>query len=152
MSRREDWKRVIERFPLEERSVRADWRADRPRSPIDDIAATLDTPGAESRFILLGTVGTGKTTELDRLARSRADAQSTQEQIEYAFDERRSQLEAGLTSDHEAVLRRVMVDPKHRLPNDPLAHEMLTLGHLLPYPDGTEWYYPHPLLLREFLR
>jgi AAA ATPase domain len=76
---------------------------------------------------------------------------ATTTHVDEALDERRRELEAGLTAEHEKVLRGVMVDPKHRLPRHDLIWEMLTSGQLLPYPDGSEWYYPHPLLTLGFL-
>lgn len=77
---------------------------------------------------------------------------ATDAQIETVLDERRRQIESGLTSDHGKVLRAVMADPKHELPNNNLCWDMLTTGQLLPYPDGSEWFYPHPLLTLGFLR
>jgi hypothetical protein len=52
---------------------------------------------------------------------------------------------------HIDVLEAVMRDPDHRLPEDDLVWELLTLSRLLPYPDHSEWFYPHPLLTLHLL-
>jgi hypothetical protein len=72
----------------------------------------------------------------------------TTEHLEAALREQRLLLEAGLHTDHLDVLRTVMNDPHHRLPPGSLSYELLRTSRLLPYPDGSEWYYPHALLLR----
>ncbi|MFO0607136.1 MAG: hypothetical protein U0324_28500 [Polyangiales bacterium] len=38
-------------------------------------------------------------------------------------------------------------DPQRRLPRDPEAWDLLHWDCILPYPNGGEWYGPHPLLL-----
>ena len=58
----------------------------------------------------------------------------------------------GLNRGHMEILQAIAADPEHRLPRDELAKKLLTTGALLPYPDGSEWYYPHPLLMIRFLR
>jgi hypothetical protein len=78
--------------------------------------------------------------------------QATGEIVDAVLDERRRRRETGLHRGHIQVLEAVARDPEHRLPNDPLAQNLLTYGALLPYPDGSEWYYPHPLLTMKFLR
>jgi hypothetical protein len=47
------------------------WRADRDVSPADDIVMALDRPYEGVHVLLTGTVGTGKTTELLRVAERR---------------------------------------------------------------------------------
>lgn len=94
-------------------------------------------------------------TMIQRIARTAyaADAHTVSpEMVEKVLDERRRHWEIGLTRGHIRVLEEVAADPEHRLPDDELAQKLLTTGALLPYPDGSEWYYPHPLLTMRFLR
>lgn len=49
------------------------WRANRPYGPADDLKPELNRPFGHKRFLLLGTVGSGKTTELQLLAESRTE-------------------------------------------------------------------------------
>jgi hypothetical protein len=71
--------------------------------------------------------------------------------IESVIDDERRLLETGMHRGHIDVLEAVMRDPDHRLPKDDLVWELLTLSRLLPYPDHSEWFYPHPLLTRHLL-
>ena len=94
-------------------------------------------------------------TAIRKLAEHAWDADAdvaTSAQVDEVLDERRRRREIGLTRGHIQVLEAVANDPEHRLPDDPLAQKLLTYGALLPYPDGSEWYYPHPLLTIRFLR
>ena len=68
--------------------------------------------------------------------------------LEAALREQRLLLEAGLNTDHLAALKGVMDDPRHRLPPVAVGYELLRTNRLLPYPDGSEWYYPHALLMK----
>ncbi|MCK6591590.1 MAG: hypothetical protein L6Q76_28890 [Polyangiaceae bacterium] len=77
---------------------------------------------------------------------------ATDEIIDRVLDERRKHRETGLHTGHIRVLEEIARDPKHRLPEDPLAQDLLSYGHLLPYPNESEWYYPHPLLLLHLLQ
>ena len=79
-----------------------------------------------------------------------ADA-ATDDIVESVLDQERRLLETGLHRGHIDVLEAVMRDPDHRLPKDDLVWELLTLSRLLPYPDHSEWFYPHPLLTRHLL-
>jgi hypothetical protein len=72
MSRRAVWREVYDRFDPERPAGVAAWRADRAQSPAEAIAESLDMPFGDPRVLLMGTVGTGKTTELLRLAEARA--------------------------------------------------------------------------------
>lgn len=74
MSRRPTWQQIYQRFDPELESVPSAWRADRERSPARAIRNALDRPPARSQphILLAGTMGTGKTTELLRLAEERA--------------------------------------------------------------------------------
>ena len=68
------------------------------------------------------------------------------------IDEARRLLETGLDEAHIDVLEHIMQNPLHRLPGDGKARDLLTYGHLLPYCNESEWYYPHPLLLMHLLK
>lgn len=72
--------------------------------------------------------------------------------VDDAIDERRRRRETGLHVGHEKIMAAIAADPEHRLPADPLAHDLVAYGAVLPYPDGSEWYYPHPLLMIRFVR
>ena len=76
---------------------------------------------------------------------------ATDDIIDSVIDQERRLLETGLHRGHIDVLQAVMRDPDHRLPKDDLVWELLTLSRLLPYPDHSEWFYPHPLLTRYLL-
>jgi hypothetical protein len=76
---------------------------------------------------------------------------ATEAIVESAIDQERRLLEIGLHRGHIEVLEAVMRDPDHRLPKDDLVWELLTLSRLLPYPDHSEWFYPHPLLTLHLL-
>jgi len=81
-----------------------------------------------------------------------ADAEAaTEEIIESVIDDERRLLETGMHRGHIDVLEAVMRDPDHRLTKDDLVWELLTLSRLLPYPDHSEWFYPHPLLTLHLL-
>ena len=79
-------------------------------------------------------------------------ASPTPAMVENAIDEARRDRERGLDVGHIGVLRAVMADPQRRLPEDSRARKLLDWGHLLPYPNESEWYYPHPLLTLHLLR
>lgn len=78
--------------------------------------------------------------------------QATPELVDRVLDERRRQLETGLDEDHIKLLEQVIQNRLHRLPGDGKARDLLSYGKLLPYPNETEWYYPHPLLLMHMLQ
>lgn len=78
--------------------------------------------------------------------------QVTKAIVDDAIDERRRRRETGLHVGHEKIMAAIAADPDHRLPADPLAHDLVAYGAVLPYPDGSEWYYPHPLLMIRFVR
>ena len=71
MSRRPTWKTLIERFDPETPVQNSAWRAARSRSPAQVICERLDVPVGIPRVLVTGTVGTGKTTELYRIAEER---------------------------------------------------------------------------------
>ncbi len=68
------------------------------------------------------------------------------------IDEARRLLETGLDEAHIDVLEHIIHNPLHRLPGDGKARDLLTYGQLLPYPNESEWSYPHPLLLMHLLK
>lgn len=82
-----------------------------------------------------------------------ADApRMTDEIVERVLNERRRHRETGLHKGHIRLLEETARDPDHRLPEGALAQELLAYGTLLPYPNDSEWYYPHPLLLRHVVK
>ena len=73
MLRRQIWEQIYWRFDVCEHVASADRRADRALSPARKIVEILSTPFAsDTRMLVTGTVGTGKTTELLRVAEVRA--------------------------------------------------------------------------------
>src|SRR4051812_34457218 len=71
-SRRETWKTILNRFDPDLVSPHA-WRADREESPAAKILTSLDRPvQTPPKVLLTGTIGTGKSTELLRVAEARA--------------------------------------------------------------------------------
>lgn len=72
--------------------------------------------------------------------------EATPELVDKVIDEARRLMETGLDSGDVALLSRVANDPDHELPEGEKARELLSYGHLLPYSNGSEWFYPHPLL------
>lgn len=77
---------------------------------------------------------------------------ATPELIDRALDEARQIMETGLHRGHLTVLQSVIDDPQHRLPDDERVWELLSFQRLLPYPNESEWFYPHPLLTLRQLR
>ncbi len=71
---------------------------------------------------------------------------ATQELVQKVLDHQRRIRETGLNKGHIELLESIANDPEHRLPANPLAQELLSYQLLLPYPNESEWYYPHPLL------
>ncbi|MDI1431724.1 AAA family ATPase [Polyangium sorediatum] len=78
--------------------------------------------------------------------------QATDELVERVLEEARRQRETGLNKGHIRTLEEIAKDQDHRLPEGNLAQELLTYGTLLPYPNDSEWYFPHPLLLRHMIK
>lgn len=68
MSRRPIWKQVYERFDPFLPAAQEAWRAERRRSPAGDIVQLLGAPFDGTRVLVTGTTGTGKSTELLRIA------------------------------------------------------------------------------------
>lgn len=72
--------------------------------------------------------------------------------VDKVLDDERRFLEMGMHTGHIELLRAVMRDPAHSLPQDELVWSMLQESRLLPYPNETEWFYPHPLLTIKLVR
>lgn len=60
------WLTAYERFDPEEETLPANWRVERPKSPIMKMLQQLQRRGTH-KFLLLGAIGTGKSTELRRI-------------------------------------------------------------------------------------
>lgn len=119
------------------------------------------------RAKLAGLEGALTTTQLDRLAlysggrlrefvrmlnelalrgwRREADALDDND-VAAVLDRTRRDVEESLRKDHLELLRSVLADPKHELPDSDLAAELLHSERLLVYPNESEWFFPHPLL------
>lgn len=67
--------------------------------------------------------------------------------VDQAIDELRHQTEGGLTRKHLDILRALIANPTE-LPDDDKVPAMLDVCLILPYPNESEWYFPHPLLLK----
>ncbi len=66
--------------------------------------------------------------------------------VDEVLDELRRLYEIGLNKEHIELLERIAADPQHELPGDPLVIELLQQDRLLPFSNGSEWFFPHPLL------
>jgi hypothetical protein len=76
-----------------------------------------------------------------------ADVESAdQPLVDQALDEARRLLETGLNARDIELLEEAAHDPNHRLPDDARSIDLLAYGKLIPFPNKSEWYYPHPLL------
>ena len=72
--------------------------------------------------------------------------------VDDSIDERRRLLELGLDRAKIGLLRDVASDPEHRLPDGDEIGTLLDQFCLLPFPNRSEWYFPHPLLTLELVR
>lgn len=82
-----------------------------------------------------------------------ADAeQASEAMVEQAIDERRRLLENGLWESDLDFLRALMDAPSRRLEPTDRVERLLTHGRLLPHPNESEWFHPHPLLTLGLLR
>ncbi len=125
---------------------------------VGDLPGAADLVSAEHLDTLAYYSG-GRAREFVTLVRRLAElcwlddtGRATPTLVERGLDERRRHRETGLHAGHIRVLEEVARDPDHRLPAEPLAQDLLNYGTLLPYPNESEWYYPHPLLLRHLLK
>lgn len=66
--------------------------------------------------------------------------------VERVIDRARRDKEEGLNRDEIRLLQEVANDPERRLPASELAERLVAYHHLLPYPNRSTWYFPHPLL------
>lgn len=121
----------------------------------------LHTPDLVTRPLLeeLAYYSGGRARDFVKLIRALAEQawlddalQATEAVVAGVLDSCRRLLETGLDDGHIKVLEGVMADPRHRIPSDAKARELLTYGQLLPYPNESEWYYPHPLLTKHLIR
>lgn len=66
--------------------------------------------------------------------------------VEASVDEARRKKESGLNSEEIALLEQVLRDERRALPGKPEAISLLDKQRLVPYPNESTWYFPHPLL------
>ncbi|KYG04658.1 hypothetical protein BE21_45540 [Sorangium cellulosum] len=71
---------------------------------------------------------------------------ATAELVDEVIDAARRRMEEGLYREDFELVARIARDPRHELPNDPRTNDLLRYFRLLPYSNGSEWFYPHPLL------
>jgi hypothetical protein len=112
----------------------------------------------------LGRYSGGRLRDFIRLIRNVADLAWEEDQlavseklVNKAIDDFRRKLESGLRTSHIKLLQEVAADPAHRLPDRPgdyrdIVGEALQNFWLLPYPNESEWYFPHPLLTLSILK
>jgi hypothetical protein len=79
-------------------------------------------------------------------------ATATDPLIDKVVDEMRRDRESGLNADELALLRGVLHDPQRDLPAGEVATDLLDRQLLLPYPNESTWYLPHPILLTRLMR
>src|SRR5687768_3948915 len=72
MTDRDFWEQIYRRFEPEKPPRDPSWRVERHYSPAGKILADLRRPFGGKRYLVYGTVGSGKTTELLWLSRQRA--------------------------------------------------------------------------------
>lgn len=73
-------------------------------------------------------------------------------QVEAVLDEARRLRETGLNRKHIKVLTDLARDASRQMPDEPVAWDLLQWECILPYPDGSEWFFPHPLLTMNLLK
>ncbi|HLT38663.1 MAG TPA: hypothetical protein VK034_20385 [Enhygromyxa sp.] len=73
-------------------------------------------------------------------------SQATAAMIDEVVDEHRRLVEMGINRRHLELLAELLDDQE--LPDDEKIPEMLNRGWILPYPNESEWYFPHPLLMK----
>jgi hypothetical protein len=78
--------------------------------------------------------------------------QANDAHVDKAIDELRRDRESGLNTAHVDVLRRVLGDPEHQLPEGEVALDLLDRQLLLAYPNQSTWYLPHTILMLHLLR
>jgi len=123
--------------------------------------AGLASPSAAIPEALLDTLAYysgGRARDFIRLIRDVADRaveadipSITAPLVDECIDERRRVIELGITRADVDLLQAVEQDEKHLLPSDPRVADLLNRWLLLPYPNESEWYFPHPLLTINFV-
>lgn len=73
-------------------------------------------------------------------------AQADEAMVEEVIDEHRRLVEMGINRRHVELLAELLDDQE--LPDDEKIPEMLNRSWILPYPNESEWYFPHPLLMK----
>lgn len=127
-------------------------------SRVKDLGAAARRLIPEQELLRLAQFSGGRSRDFVKLIRLSAEealfkGESAPAQVDTALIDEvlrsaRLDMELGIDSKHLDLLREVMADPLHKLPaHDGKVEELLTTGWLLPYPNDSEWYYPHPLLL-----
>ena len=114
---------------------------------------------ADAELDTLAWTSGGRAREFVRLVRMVAERSydagvdvTTPALVETVIDARRRTFELGVNRRHVQLLEGVIADPRHQLPDDAETAVLLDRFWLLPYPNESEWYYPHPLLLLAKLR
>jgi hypothetical protein len=122
----------------------------------DEIAPTLQLDAVVDR---LAWYSGGRARDFVRLVRMLAeqallDGTETpgETQVAAVLDEARRLRETGLNRHHIKVLNEVVADPRRELPEDAAAWDLLQWDCLLPYPNNSEWFFPHPLLTMNVVR
>lgn len=77
---------------------------------------------------------------------SRELEQADEAAIDEVIDEWRRLVEMGINRRHIELLAALLDDQE--LPDDDKIPDMLNRGWILPYPNESEWYFPHPLLMK----
>ena len=95
----------------------------------------------------------GRVREFVRFIRMTAErawsadlAQANDAVVDEVLDEWRRIVEMGINRRHIELLASLLDDQE--LPDDPKIPDMLNRGWILPYPNESEWYFPHPLLMK----
>lgn len=101
----------------------------------------------------------GHVREFMRLVRHLVDhvydaaaPEATLAHARLAVEDRRPTLESGLDEKDVALLEGVAKSERHLLPGDERVGRLLQRYALLPYPNESEWYFPHPMLTKSLLR
>lgn len=170
MSRRPVWEKVYDRFDPFLPAAELAWCADRPWSPAgvdffcDVFRGRIADFGAEDLIpdgLLrrLAYYSGGRARDFMKLVRALAEQgwiedvpAATPVLVDRVLDEARRLMETGLDVGHIEVLEKAAANPQHRLPADSVARELVDYGKLLLCPDGSERYYPHPLLTMHLVR
>lgn len=101
----------------------------------------------------LARFGGGRGRDFVRLVRELAGlawdadvAVATDAMADQVITSLRRDVGHGLNARHIALLEQIRDDPDHKLPEDPAALDLLRYFRIMPYANGDEWYYPHPVL------